>query len=254
MLPRTLPCSPFMNRRKWITHSIGCVAAMAICDRVTASPMNMLFDASVRNARDAFDHILLGVSDLDAGIRGIEERTGVRAKSGGSHPGRGTRNALLSLGGLHYLEIIAPDPAQANHSDELGLAQLSSPRIIQWAIHTEDIAAAKRKAEAAGVKTVGPQPGSRQRPDGKMLKWQMLGIDETTQLVPFFIQWESGSPHPSSDAPYLGMAKSLRFETPQPDELRRILHGAAIEADIRKSNSPRAVLTVQTARGEIEIS
>jgi hypothetical protein len=47
----------------------------------------------------------------------------------------------------------------------------------------------KRVAQAAGVKTVGPQSGSRQRPDGKMLRLQVLGIEQTTPLVPFFIQW-----------------------------------------------------------------
>jgi hypothetical protein len=242
-----------MNRRKWIIHSIGCLAAMA-CGRVRASQVSILSDIPVRDAKDAFDHILLGVSDLEAGIRRIEEETGVRAKLGGAHPGRGTRNALLSLGRLHYLEIIAPDPAQGDHPDELGLAQLSSPRIVQWAIHTEDIAAVKHIAEAAGIKTIGPQPGSRQRPDGKRLQWQTLGIEETTPLVPFFIQWEVGSPHPSSDAPQLGAAKSLRFETPQPEELRRILQGVAIKADISKSDSPRIKLTVQTERGAIDMS
>lgn len=223
-------------------------------DRVAASSLSVMVDTRPREARDAFDHILLGASELDAGIRWVEERTGARAKFGGSHPGGGTRNALLSLGPLHYLEIIAPDPAQANAADERDLRELSTPRIIQWAIHTEDIAAAKRVAEAAGVKTTGPKAGSRQRPDGKLLRWQVLGIEETTPLVPFFIQWEPGSPHPSSDSPQLGAVKSLRFETPQPDELRRILHGATIEADIRKANSPRIVLVVQTAKGEIEIS
>ncbi len=233
--------------------SAGCLAAL-VCDRVTASSFSIMSDTPVRDAKDAFDHILLGASDLEAGIRWVEKRTGVRAKFGGTHPGRGTRNALFSLGTGHYLEIIAPDPAQADVPDERGLGQLSSPRIIQWAIHTEDIAAAKRVAEAAGVKTIGPQAGSRQRPDGKMLRWQVLGIEQTTPLVPFFIQWESDSPHPSSDSPQLGTAKSLRFETPQPDELRRILRGAAVEADIRKSELPCIVLAVQTARGEIEIS
>jgi hypothetical protein len=216
--------------------------------------MSILSEIPVREAKDAFDHILLGVSDLEAGIRRIEEQTGVRAKLGGAHPGRGTRNALLSLEGPRYLEIIAPDPAQAGHPDELGLTQLSSPRIVQWAIHTEDIASVKHIAEAAGIRTIGPQPGSRQRPDGRRLQWQTLGIEETTRLLPFFIQWDAGSPHPSLDAPQLGPAKSLRFETPQPEELRRILHGLAIKADIDRSGSPRIKLTVQTARGVIDIS
>jgi len=103
-------------------------------------------------------------------------------------------------------------------------------------------------------RTIGPQPSSRQRPDGKILRWQVLGIEQTTPLVAFFIQWEPGSPHPSSNSPQIGTAKSLRFETPQPDEQRRILHGTGIEADVRTSDLPRIVLAVQTARGEIEMS
>jgi hypothetical protein len=213
-----------------------------------------MLDVPVRDATDAFDHILLGASDLDVGVRWVEERTGVRAKFGGNHPGGGTRNALLSLGTGHYLEIIAPDPAQGNAPDERKLRELSSPRIIQWAIHTEDIAGAKSMVEAAGIKTVGPQPGSRQRPDGKLLRWQALRIEQTTPLAPFFIQWEAGSPHPSSDSPRLGTAKSLRFETPEPDEMGRILQAAAIQADIHKSSLPRIVLVVQTARGYIEMT
>jgi Glyoxalase-like domain len=242
-----------MNRRKWMTISAGCIAGL-LSDRTAAFSLSSMFDTPLREARDAFDHILVGASDLDAGIRWVEERTGVRAKFGGSHPGAGTRNALLSLGSLHYLEIIAPDPAQANAADERKLRELSSPRIIQWAIHTEDIAAAKRVAEAAGVKTKGPQAGFRQRPDGKLLRWQVLAIEQTTPLLPFFIQWEPNSPHPSSDSPQLGTAKSLHFETPQPDELRRVLHGAGVEANIRKTDSPRIVLVIQTLKGEIEMS
>jgi hypothetical protein len=242
-----------MNRREWMTMSAGCLAALA-CDHVEASSLSSMLDVPVRDAKDAFDHILIGAPDLDVGIRWVEERTGVRAKFGGNHPGAGTRNALLSLGTGHYLEIIAPDPAQGNAPDERKLRELSSPRIIQWAIHTEDVAAAKSMVEAGGIKTVGPQPGSRQRPDGKLLRWQALRIEQTTPLAPFFIQWEAGSPHPSSDSPRLGTAKSLRFETPEPDELRRILQAAAIQADIRKSNVPGIVLMVLTARGEIEMS
>ncbi len=57
------------------------------------------------------DHIILGVNDLQKGIEEFERRTGVKAVYGGAHPGRGTHNALASLGEPgSYLEILAPNP------------------------------------------------------------------------------------------------------------------------------------------------
>jgi hypothetical protein len=235
-----------MDRRQFVVNS----SLLALGHTALAS----MFESPRRTAAAAFDHLLLGASDLDAGIRWVEERTGARARFGGVHPGAGTRNALLSLGTRHYLEIIAPDPAQPNAPDDRGLKQLASPRIIQWAVGTDDIAAVHAATEAAGIKTFGPQPGSRQRPDGKLLRWQVLGIEQTTPLVPFFIQWARGSVHPSSDAPKLGAVKALRFETPQADELRRILRGVGIEAEIRQSSTPRIVLTVDTPKGTLDLS
>jgi len=153
------------------------------------------------------DHLLLGCSDLDQGIAFVESHTGVRPAIGGVHPGRGTRNALLSLGPQHYLEIIAPDPAQTaipTTRAELPamLKQLAAPTLVDWAVHTLNIDKVAERLRKAGVAFQGPTPGSRARPDGKVLHWQTLNLDNDRDgLLPFFIQWSAATIHPSEDAP-----------------------------------------------------
>ena len=157
-------------------------------------------------ARAAVDHLLLGVSDLDRGVAEIERMTGVKAVIGGSHPGVGTRNALISLGAKQYLEIIAPDPAQTAYNFHIDVRALSEPRLITWAAMTTDINATARLARERGHQIFGPRDGSRARPDGPLLKWKTLGVLNKLGLqgvepIPFFIEWAADSAHPSQDSP-----------------------------------------------------
>src|SRR5262249_7979227 len=120
--------------------------------------------------------------------------------------GRGTRNALASLGGRHYLEIIAPDPDQDTFDFQIDIRTLREPRLITWAAATTDVDGVAAAAKSAGLGVLGPRDGSRKRTDGKLLKWRTLGIDARLTLndvdpVPFFIQWAADSPHPSADSP-----------------------------------------------------
>src|SRR5215467_8799672 len=98
------------------------------------------------------DHILLGCNDLDRGIAWVEERTGVRAAFGGVHPGRGTQNALLSLGDLQYLEIIAPDPKQPGVTSRGGdLRGLTEPKLVGWAAHPKAVGQTAKRLSKAGI-------------------------------------------------------------------------------------------------------
>ena len=52
------------------------------------------------------DHLVYATPDLDATCLDLENRLGVRPSSGGQHPGRGTRNALISIRPKAYLEAV----------------------------------------------------------------------------------------------------------------------------------------------------
>src|SRR3954454_24726141 len=130
----------------------------------------------MRQPGEAVDHLLLGAPDLDAAIVWFDARTGVRAARGGSHPGVGTRNALVSLGGAHYLEIIAPDPAQSSYGFHIDVRALAAPGLVTWAASTLDIDTVAAAARAARLEVFGPAPGARSRPDGSTLNWRTLGV------------------------------------------------------------------------------
>ncbi len=184
------------------------------------------------------DHLLLGCSDLDAGIAFVEKQTGVRAAVGGVHPGRGTRNALLALGPLHYLEIIAPDPAQTDVPKMRAnfpamLKTLTVPTLVEWAVHTSDIVGVAERWKKAGVAFSGPTPGSRARPDGKMLHWQTLNVtDDHNGLIPFFIRWGDDTTHPSEDAPQGCTLESFAVVSPDSSTLAAEFQKLGISVEV----------------------
>jgi hypothetical protein len=211
------------------------------------------------NARAAVDHLLLGVSDLDRGVAEIDRMTGVKAVIGGSHPGVGTRNALISLGGKQYLEIIAPDPTQTAYNFHIDVRTLSEPRLITWAAMTTDINATARQAREAGHQLFGPRDGSRVRPDGTLLKWKTLGVlnkfgQQSFEPIPFFIEWAADSAHPSQDSPTGCALQAFEIEHPDPASLIRALQALGIEAEVKQRSNVRLRASLQTPKGKVELS
>ncbi len=203
----------------------------------------------------ALDHIILGINDLDQGIAWIEGRTGVRAVFGGVHPGRGTRNALLSLGPRRYLEILAPDPQQSSQSWYKELRTLREPRLIGWAAHREDIAALAKQARAAGFGIDGPNDGSRARPDGKTLRWKSFRLkDDRGGLLPFFIEWSPESVHPSVDAPAGCALARFLLQSPAPQELAKVCQNLGVDVAVERGEKPLLRARVDGPKGNVELT
>jgi hypothetical protein len=206
------------------------------------------------------DHLLLGSNDLNAGINFVEAHTGVRAAIGGVHPGRGTRNALLSLGERRYLEIIAPDPAQDKVPDFAGpllqkLRSLSTPRLVGWADHPGNIEALAAKLKATGMAFDGPRDGSRARPDGRLLKWKTLNLaDDHNGLLPFFIEWDATSTHPSTDSPAGCRLESFTIADPDPTALKKLCKQLGLDVPIEAGKKPELRAQIVGPNSQLALS
>ncbi len=201
------------------------------------------------------DHILLGCADLNRGIDFVEKHTGVRAAFGGVHPGRGTQNALLSLGEKHYLEIIALDPKQSFVPDHYGLAKLTEPRLVTWAAHPGDLTQFAARLTAASIAFDGPNPGSRKRPDNRLLQWKTLNLkDDLGGLLPFFIEWSSDTTHPSSDAPAGCCVTRFEITTPDAQQLSKTTQVLGLDVTVASASKPQLLTTIAGPKGELALT
>jgi hypothetical protein len=206
------------------------------------------------NVPKSLDHVILGCNDLDTGVEYVYQRTGVRAAPGGVHPGAGTKNALLSLGKLRYLEIIAPDPLQSASTDPRDVADLTGPALVGWAIHRSGVDGFASVLNSAGVESVGPKPGSRARPDGTTLTWKSLTLKDDSQGVwPFFIEWGAGSLHPSVDAPTGCKITDLWIGAPAPDELKAFATKLQLDVQVRRAKKLQLAATIVGPKGTLPL-
>ena len=235
-----------LDRRQFLLLT----AAAALAPNALASP----------EAPSMLDHILLGSNSLNAGIVFVQEHTGVRAAIGGVHPGRGTRNALLSLGERRYLEIIAPDPAQDKVPDFAApllqkLKALSTPRLVGWADHPGNIEALAAKLRTAGIAFEGPRDGSRARPDGRLLKWRTLNLaDDHDGILPFFIEWDAASTHPSADSPAGCQLASFAIADPDPTSLKKICEQLGLDVSIEAGKKTELRAQIVGQKGKLALS
>jgi hypothetical protein len=170
------------------------------------------------------DHVVVAIRSLDEGIAQFEALTGVKAGAGGRHPGRGTENALVSLGGGSYLEIIAPQKDAKLSSEDAKMRDLSRLTIIDWAVRIIDVDDALASLRRAGFGTSPPQPGARLTPSGERLDWMTFGLAAARiDTAPFFIRWSPNTRHPSTTAPGGCALERLVVRDPAADRLQAVM-------------------------------
>jgi hypothetical protein len=202
------------------------------------------------------DHLVYATPDLQPGIDSVEKLIGVRATPGGQHPGRGTRNALLSLGPGVYLEIIGPDPEQATPSQPrpFGIDRLTAPRLVTWAAKGTGLEHWSSEVRAKGVQLGTVIPGSRRRSDGVLLSWRYTDPRTVVAdgIVPFFIDWGK-TPHPATTAAQGASLVDLRAEHPDVKEVQAFLDVLQLDLRVQAGPTPTLIATVNGPRGRVDL-
>jgi len=222
---------------------------------LTAVPVTAA-DETDASALGRVDHLVYAAPDLDQAIDEVEDLLGIRAEIGGSHPGGGTRNALISLGPTTYLEIIAPDPEQSDFEGQriFRIDDVTAPTLVTWAANANDIDRLASTAIGNGKTPGSSLAGSRRRPDGVLLAWQYT--DPSTVLldgvVPFFINWGE-TPHPATSAPAGARLQALRVEHPDPEGVRRAFEALGLAIPVTAAPRPGLIAVIESPNGTVEL-
>ncbi|WP_051297810.1 VOC family protein [Brevibacterium album] len=184
----------------------------------------------------SFDHLVLAVPELAAGVEEFERRTGAVSVPGGRHPGRGTANHLVPLvprgwsaDALTYLEILGPDPEQDPALASASLHGFDRLAAQRWAVHPEDFDATIAAAAEAGADFGAVFDMARDTPEGGRLAWRLTRRSPLAfgGAQPFLIDWQD-SLHPAqalradTGLPVLTLER-LEFFGPEPEALVRAL-------------------------------
>lgn len=202
------------------------------------------------------DHILWGAADLEAGCDLIHGLCGIRPAAGGSHPGFGTRNQLLSLGPELFFEVIAPDPAQtAQGRRAVALQALPEPGLHAFCLQSDDLNGFAARARSLGVTASDPVAMSRTRSDGRRLDWRILYLEHPTwdTALPFLIDWQ-GSPHPAGTSPSGCRMADFTVLHPDAEGLRALYAGLGIEVPVAAAPRPGFLLVLDTPRGRVVLT
>ena len=208
----------------------------------------------------ALDHLVLGCNNLQRGKDFVEQHLGVRPQFGGVHRGRGTRNAILSLGPGCYLEVIAPDPQQERIEpwtlqDLPSIRTLATPRFIGYAVSRPDIGSFVARVRRAGMQVRGPWEQSRERSDGRIAKWKMATLaDDRHGILPFFIEWEPGSIHPSEEAPHGCRLTRFTLAAPDVQNTQEELRVLEVDAGVIRSDTTEILVTIEGRAGFVSFS
>jgi catechol 2,3-dioxygenase-like lactoylglutathione lyase family enzyme len=141
------------------------------------------------------DHVMICVPDLETGID-VYTRLGFRIYPGGTHPGKGTHNAIAFYRD-DYLELLSVRDREEHlaaarvpgRPDSALLEFLAKGGGFRYVIvQSDDLAADVAAMRRRGVDVGDANEGGRRTPAGQELRWTGAALGPANPLPLFFIQ------------------------------------------------------------------
>ena len=143
----------------------------------------------------------------------------------------------MNLSDECYLEVIAIDPDNHDVTQDrwMGIDLLESPKLIRWAIKSNDLSMDQAVLEAYHPEMGKIQPGSRKTATGNLLKWELIMPLSTpeVEVIPFVLDWSQSEMHPTSALePTPFKLNKIQLTHPNPVKIVQVLHELEVEAEI----------------------
>jgi Glyoxalase-like domain len=200
------------------------------------------------------DHVVYGVRDLEEAASRIRDEFGLASAPGGRHPGWGTGNRIVPLG-RNYVELLAAVDRDEAEGSTLGQSLLAAvadgDRFLVWCVSTDEVDGVAARLDLRVT------DGSRERPDGTVLRWRSAGLERALAepSLPFFIRWDVPEDlHPGRmEADHVARPQGIEWLEIGGDALRLNEWLDGSELPIRVIGGPPGVLAVGIAAQPDEI-
>jgi Glyoxalase-like domain len=171
------------------TSPFGCGVSFA---GVFLLVMVMSYPAMTQDKKSVvleLDHVSVCGSNLDT-LRQAFTDVGLTPDMGGPHGNGITQMAYIGFDDGTYIELIAPIKAGVTEGSEWAKYMSEDAVTCAWAVGTNVLLQEVDRLKKAGIAVTAVEPGSRKRPDGMSIEWNVAGVGSGTRgsVLPFEIE------------------------------------------------------------------
>jgi Glyoxalase-like domain len=141
------------------------------------------------------DHVSICGSNLDP-LRQAFTEAGLTPDFGGPHGNGVTHMAAVGFDDGTYIELIAPVKAGVTTGSDWAKFMGEDAVTCAWAVGTNVLLQEADRLKKAGIAVTAPTQGSRKRPDGMSVEWNLVDVGSGTpgSVLPFIIEDQTPRP------------------------------------------------------------